>query len=73
MGQKEEKLSKTSWQVKKCGSMQAELTTFEVVFFFFNGLNLLPFKYIKENGAEGLRVVYNEEMLIQVYKLRVVR
>lgn len=51
--------------------MQAELTTFEVV--FFNGLNLLPFKYIKENGAEGLRVVYNEEMLIQVYKLRVVR
>ena len=32
---------------KKCGSLQAELASFEVFFFFFYGLNLLPFKYIK--------------------------
>ena len=35
---------------KKCGSLPEEFASFV---FFINELNLIPFKYIKENGMRS--------------------
>lgn len=41
---------------KECGSLEREFSSSVFYFFSFNELNLIPFKYLKENGHEGLGV-----------------
>ena len=54
---------------KKCGSLPEEFASFV---FFINELNLIPFKYIKENGMRSWGGG-KWEMLTKGYKLSAVR